>query len=334
MSGDRTEELLAELDALLAEGEQPQPGWDATYDAATWTPAAAEDDRPVDADAYGNPLGEAALEDWLALRDRVLGRSVWATLPEWRVPRGGIRYPQVHHYVDRAGELHTLRTLPEDLQPRRPLPVVLHHTATAGEDSHDRWPPLVIIDDPVLPHRWLRRAQQPAEPHPPWYAELLQPRPAEPRVPQVPQRPVPLPREYHGTLTVPEDLVGLVRRPDAPYASYVEGGLVSRPVLQEYLARALGVSVGPVHPTWAEQVAVEWGRLVEGWRGVFQDVARQVGASLVTLHRNLQEAGVLPEETPVEPRARALHHAQHRGTGPARPSGQNAHAPRHHGGRR
>jgi len=293
VSADRTEDLLAELDALLAEGEQPDPDWDATYDAATWTPALAEDDRPVDVDSYGNPLVTA-----------------WDRPPHRPWPLLGMELASVerrpdswellaHYYLTRDGQVLQLLTVP-----RRPRPAPR--------------PPVLIVDEPVQ-HSWLQNLPAVQMPQ-------LEPA-AEPRIPTQPERPIPLPAEYHGTLTIPEDLPALVRRPDVPYARPVQWEMQEqvRQRTQEYLARALDVPFPPAGPTWQEQVEAAGQRIMGQWREVMNSVTEHV----MCAHDWLRDAGVIPEEEPVDPRARALH----RGTGPARPSGQNAHAPRHHGAR-
>ena len=68
-----------------------------------------------------------------------------------------------------------------------------------------------------------------------------------------------------------------------------------------------------------------WQRLVKEVNDALEDL---FGGPVKVWAEKLREAGLLPEVPPEDPRERALWAKQHRSTGPARPSGQNAHAPR------
>jgi len=54
----------------------------------------------------------------------------------------------------------------------------------------------------------------------------------------------------------------------------------------------------------------------------FREAMEQLGPVMQRLRESLQEAGVLPETPPEDPKARALWLRQHRSTGPARPGPQ------------
>lgn len=215
MNTDRTDDFLAELDALLAEGDQPEPGWERSYDVAAWTPQAAEDDRPVDADAYGNPL------------------TTW------------------------GGELDYNPGQPHETGPR---PV--------GPGDHRR---------PV---------------HTTW-ADM--------------GRAVDI-----GAARPPAFLLPVGRALNVP-----------QPALEDPAALAED------HRRRQEDRASFFTAVTDAWAGIGAQL-NGWGTPLTeaTQHLHLDGVGVLPDVPPTDPRARALHLRRTRNTGPARLSGQNAHAPR------
>lgn len=68
-----------------------------------------------------------------------------------------------------------------------------------------------------------------------------------------------------------------------------------------------------------DQLAESWSRFVRATN----DTATQIAEAMRPIAASLREAGLLPEEAPEEPRARALWMRHHRNTGPAksRPDG-------------
>jgi hypothetical protein len=67
------------------------------------------------------------------------------------------------------------------------------------------------------------------------------------------------------------------------------------------------------------------GELLRGFTEVFASLAEHAQRAARSLGEALRDAGVLPEEPPADPRARALWLRRHRGTGPDR---QMQHRPR------
>jgi hypothetical protein len=76
----------------------------------------------------------------------------------------------------------------------------------------------------------------------------------------------------------------------------------------------------------AEQAAL-LRQLFEDFGAAVREAVEQLGPVMDRLREDLRAAGVIPEEPPEDPQARALWLRQHRNTGPRRPGPQDS--PRH-----
>lgn len=72
----------------------------------------------------------------------------------------------------------------------------------------------------------------------------------------------------------------------------------------------------------------EVGRVISEWLNGMRPAIEAAARSMGSLVESMREAGMLPDEPPADPRARALWLRQHRSTGPSRPGPERSRPPR------